>query len=374
MNRSTVERIYSSFFADGLEAIMKQALERSLTSVTVHECGKGLIVYSSSEPLRRVKALRFFRNTFLLLRRLNLPEGSSVDRALKTLAGDGETGVMVQRTGVGLRGTFRMIIAEGSRLIPAKPASIESVERMICEATGLRVNRSLPDHEFWLHMRSDGLMLFSLRITRHKAAAQALEKGELHPEIVDILCRLSDPQKGELFLDPFAGSGAIPIARASNFPCCTVLANDGDEEKVALLKTKMARLKLQKHVVVRRMDALRMERYQNECFDKIVTDPPWGLFRKLPFAPHKFFGKMLAEFCRVLKPGGRVVILMSREHPLDAIRANAAPALQLSSRYDILLSGKKASIYELTKRVPEARREATATTAKGVAPRATLIT
>jgi tRNA (guanine6-N2)-methyltransferase len=312
----------------------------------------GLIIYSSSESTKRIETLRFVRNTFLLLRRLKPSGIISCEKALKELVRDERTAAALLGYTPRLRGSFRLIIAEGSRLVSAGKSSLAAVEQLICETTGLRVHRSRPDHQFWLHLRSDGLVLFSLRVTRHKSAEQTLAKGELRPEIVDILCRLSDPQKDELFLDPFAGSGAIPIARATNFPCCTVLANDADPRTAEQLKAKVSRAKLQQHIIVRRVDALEMRRYQDGCIDKIVTDPPWGIFRDLPLPPREFFERMLTEFCRVLNPGGKLVILLAREHPLGHVIDSAALPLRVRTKRDILLSGKKASVYELTKQEP----------------------
>jgi predicted RNA methylase len=341
-------RTYYSIFADGLEAAIEEALQQSLSSVTLLEVRPGLIIYSSSESTKRIEALRFVRNTFLLLRRLELSGTTSYDKALKALARDDRTAAALLGCPP-LRASFRIIIAEGSRLVSASESALAAVEQLICKTTGLKVHRSRPDHEFWLHLRSGGLGLFSLRVTRHKSSEQTLAPGELRPEIVDILCRLSNPRRDELFLDPFAGSGAIPLARSTNFPRCTVLANDGDLRKVAQLKAKVSRLKLQHYIIVRCLDALQMRRYQDGCIDKIVTDPPWGIFRDLPLPPRTFFEKMLIEFCRVLKPGGKLVILLAREHPLELIYRNAGLPFRLQTKRDILLSGKKASIYELIK-------------------------
>lgn len=339
---------YYSIFADGLETAIQEALQQSLSNVTLLEVHPGLIIYSSSESTKRIEALRFVRNTFLLLRRLDVSGTTSCDKALKALAGDDRTAAAIHGTPK-LQGSFRLIIAEGNRLVSVSAPAIAAVEQLICKATRLRVHRSRPDHEFWLHLRSDGLGLFSLRVTRHKSSEQTLARGELRPEIVDILCRLSNPRSDELFLDPFAGSGAIPLARSTNFPRCTVLANDRDLRKVAQLKANVLRLKLQQSIIVRCLDALQMRRYQDGCIDKIVTDPPWGIFRDLPLPPGDFFEKMLIEFCRVLKPGGKLIILLAREHRLELIYHRAGLPLRLRTKRDILLSGKKASIYELIK-------------------------
>jgi tRNA (guanine6-N2)-methyltransferase len=340
---------FLSIFADGLEEIVQQVVESTLPDVTVELCRSGSIVFSSRQDQVKVAALPFFRNTFRLLRLVQTRTGTSSATVLAMLAKDRETLDAIRLAGQRLHGVFRVIVADGSSLISVDAHLMEAMEQAIRLATRLRVDRSKPDHEFWLHGRSDGTMFFSLRITRTRASEHLLQKGELRPEIVDILCRLSEPKSGELFLDPFAGSGAIPLARASHFPACTVLANDADEERISQIKSRVSNLSRKKRIVARCMDALRMERYSDGCIDKIVCDPPWGIYRKLSLEPTEFLRRMLAEFDRVLKPNGLAVILITRELPFQSVLAAAGTRLTVQNRFDILLSGKKTSIYRLSK-------------------------
>jgi tRNA (guanine6-N2)-methyltransferase len=221
---------------------------------------------------------------------------------------------------------------------------LQALERKISEKTGLRSNRSKPDFEFWLAQRSEGYGFFSLRLSHHKAYDKILQKGELRPELANILCRLSEPKPKELFLDPFAGSGAIPIQRALGFAEGLVIASDQDERTVELLRERIKDLGLKKRVVVRPDDALNLTRYQDGSIHAIVTDPPWGHFAKTEAPIAEFYRDMLREFVRLLRPDGKLVILTAETVALDAA-IEQCDRLVILRKFNILLSGKKACVY-----------------------------
>ena len=81
------------------------------------------------------------------------------------------------------------------------------------------------------------------------------------------------------------------------------------------------------------LDATNLKDFQDNTFDKIVTDPPWGYYSAQV---------SLKELSRVLKPTGIMVLLL-------ADRDFTLPDLEIQEKYDILVSGKKAAIYKFTK-------------------------
>jgi tRNA G10 N-methylase Trm11 len=162
---------------------------------------------------------------------------------------------------------------------------------------------------------------------------------------------LSDPKAHELFLDPFCGSGAIPIQRAKHFARGLVIASDNDQRAIDSLKKRVTQLGLKKRIVVRHDDALHLTRYDRGSILKIVTDPPWGHFVATQLPLEIFYQEMMTEFARILRPGGRLVLLVGTTPVLDSIIRTQQEMTQLH-RYHILLSGKKATVYVLARKRP----------------------
>jgi tRNA (guanine6-N2)-methyltransferase len=324
---------YYSTFIPGLLDPVEEALRTTLPESKILLSLDGLIAYETSAKPEFIGKLPFVTNSFYTLKRF---EGVSLRDMATEVLNDQAWHVETPR------GTFRVIASVANQLVALDSKLTEALERRITEQTGLRPNRSKPDHEFWLLERSEGYGFFSLRVSHHKAYDKSLQKGELRPELANILCRLSDPAPNELFLDPFCGSGAIPIQRAKFFPAGLVIASDNDERKIESLKERIKDLGLRKRVVVRRDDALSLTRYEDGSIHKIVTDPPWGHFAGTGTPIDEFYAAMLKEFGRVLRPGGKLVMLTPAPLPMDE-------RFILSRKFNILVSGKKASVYVLAR-------------------------
>jgi tRNA (guanine6-N2)-methyltransferase len=331
---ASIVKSYYSTFIPGLGEPIAEALRESLPDSKILLSLDGLVAYATDAKPEFVAKFPFVTNSFYILKRF---ENTSVEDMAADVAND--TALHVE----GPRGTFRVIASVANQLVAIDGKVVEALERRIAEKTKLRPNRSKPDHEFWLLERSEGYGFFALRVSHHKAYDKSLQKGELRPELANILCRLSDPAPNELFLDPFCGSGAIPIQRAQFFPPGLVIASDSDQGKVDALKQRIKELGLRKRVVVRSDDALHLTRYEDGSIHKIVTDPPWGHFVNTDLPIEDFYRAMLAEFARLLRPGGKLVILTTAPLVIN-------DRFILSRTLNILVSGKKASVYVLARR------------------------
>jgi tRNA (guanine6-N2)-methyltransferase len=326
-------KAYYSTFIPGLLDPVQEALRAALPDAKITLALDGLIAYETAAKAATIAKLPFVTNSFEIIQRF---EGARVrEMAERAIAG--------QWSLEAPRGTFRVIASVANQLVSLDAGVVEALERRIAETTRMRPNRAKPDHEFWLIERSESHGFFALRLSHHQAYDKSLQKGELRPELANILCRLSDPAPEELFLDPFCGSGAIAIQRAKFFPPGLVIASDIDERKVEALKARVKELDLRKRVVVRRDDALKLERYEDGSIHKVVTDPPWGHFAATNQPIEEFYRAMLAEFARILRPGGRLVILTAEPLPADE-------RLGLVRKFNILVSGKKAAVYVIARR------------------------
>ncbi|HML49312.1 MAG TPA: RsmD family RNA methyltransferase, partial [Clostridia bacterium] len=173
-------------------------------------------------------------------------------------------------------------------------------------------------------------------------------KGALSPSLAACMAALGRYGRGGVFLDPFAGSGALGKARLDLGGAERVILSDKDPEKVGTMKRRLRGLASDK-LVIRRADALALGRdWAEGPVQELVCDPPWGQFEPLPMPAPAFYSGMLASFDAVMAPGGRLVVL-------TADKAAFAQALNESvfeprERHDILVNGQKAGIFLSVKR------------------------
>lgn len=340
---------YYSTFVPGLLEPVKDSLLRALKHCLVRIELDGLIAYETNAEVNDIRNLVFVTNTFRILK--SLPQDTRriiADMASQVLADRSLRIRPVRRDGKGPQ-TFRVITSVANHLVPLDQRLMKQLEQKISSQTRLRPNRSKPDHEFWLLQRSEGFGFFAIRVSHHKSYDKMLQKGELRPELANILCRLSRPSHGELFLDPFCGSGAIPLQRA-RFSVGLIFASDSDQHKIDSLKLRIRKLGLQKKIIARCENALDLRRFENGSIHKIVTDPPWGHFESTQIPLDEFYDRMLAEFCRLLAPEGLLVVLTAQDAILETTIQKNASKLETLKRFNILLSGKKAAIHVLLRK------------------------
>ena len=319
---------YFSTFASGFEPVVEDLLRQSLGDVKIELLLDGLVVYSTNSTLEKIRKISFFTNSFILLQYFPDNKTITVDKMMTAVSR--ENIKLTQRFAPNLR-TFRVVTSKENQPIPVNQKLMIDVERQISRSLGLKPDRSKPQIQFWFLTRSEGFGFFGMRITQHPDYAKVLEKGELRPEITNILCLLSEPNKNDVFLDPFAGSGAIAKAR-SMFPSTQIYTGDINP----------------KNQHIQKMDATKLVNFGNESVDKIVTDPPWGLYdEKVDIK--SLYPKMLDAFYRVLRKNGVVVILVGDREYSETLLENFKDKFQLKQKLHILLSGKKAGIYKLSK-------------------------
>ena len=320
---------YFSTFASGFEPIIGNLLKESLKNVKVELLVDGLVVYSTNSSIDEIKKIKFFTNSFLLLRYFPNNKAITVEKMMVVVLKEGIK--FFQRFSPNLK-TFRVVTSRENQQISVNPKLMSSLEKLISRKWGLRPDRSRPQIQFWFLTRSEGYGFFGMRLTSHPDYAKVLEKGELRPEITNILCLLSEPNKSDVFLDPFAGSGAIAGARAE-FPYTKIYAGDINP----------------KYQHIQKVDATKLEKFGNESIDKIVTDPPWGFFgERIDIV--NLYKKSLDSFHRVLKKGGIAVILVGDRNFFERLLKKVEDEFRLKQKLYILVSGKKAGIYKLIKK------------------------
>jgi predicted RNA methylase len=336
---------YVSTFASGLQEIVAQALPRQLADAAVRHLMDGMVIYDSDRPLPQVTGIPFFNNTFILIHYFpSLPDGG-LQFMMQAILKKPDL-VRVPRWALKKAAAFRLMASRANQTVAIPRDLLERLERFFSHRLAIPTNRSRADVELWFIERSEGCGLLGLRVTRTAPAAKHLQPGELRPELAHLLCLLSEPAKTDAFLDPFAGSGALPRARAQGFPYRQITALDADP---AIADRLRQRLPKDARITCGSGDALHLAHIADGSISKIVTDPPWGLFEARRLSELvDFYSAMLAEFTRVLQPGGLLVVLMGQKERFEAALAGH-PQLALAGKWDILVSGKKAAIYKIEK-------------------------
>lgn len=331
---------YFATFIPGTGEIVAAMLRRRLKDLKLTALLDGAVEFETGVPYSDLN-LFCFNNVFEVLHRGAF---DSLEDYLRALPAAQPDWAAARRLPARVK-TFRLVTSHRNRLVSVDAAGKRRLEAKIAQATGLKPDRSHPDTEFWLLARSEGLCFFLKRLSRHTAYDRQLAPGELHPELAYMLCWLSEPLHTDVVLDPFCGSGAIPCQRVKRFPFRTVYAFDRDAAAVRRAGEKLAG---SPRIVLAQQDVRALsDRLPAASVDAVITDPPWGLFEDVGDIA-QFYRESLAQLNRVLKPGGRMVLLTAKKEELAAAVA-ALPMLTLQKRYDILVSGKKAAIFRMEK-------------------------
>lgn len=333
---------YFSTFITGFSGVVEKALKNIIHDLEIINISDGVVVYKTETPIEKIKRLAFFNNTFVLIKQFQDLNNDPVERVFKEMLQEYKLEKNLQKY-ISKKASFR-IITKTDQIVAVDKNLLAKLENKISENKYLSVNRTKPDIEFWFLIRRDNSGFFGLRLTRRPNYEKTLEKGELYPELANILCLISEPSKKDVFLDPFCGSGSIPMQRAISFPYKQVFAGDIEPKIVDKLRER-----IKKTIIIGRWDALNLKTFPDSSVDKIVTDPPWGLHSGTNLNLYKFYSEILVEFNRILKPNGLIVILVANKELFQEVLNKCSDKLELLNRYDTLVSGQKAGVYKIKK-------------------------
>ncbi|MBI2590427.1 MAG: methyltransferase domain-containing protein [Candidatus Blackburnbacteria bacterium] len=352
-------RTYYSTFIPGLGEVVTSALKERFSDVEIVLLLDGLVVYKTDLPTEEIVKLRFLNNTFYVLHFFKHVRKGDLPSLVKfTFQSDFLKKMELPRLLPSVR-SFRIITSFENELGKIDPNLLKNMEEKLARATGLTLDRGKPDLEFWFLERSEGVGFFALRLTHKASGEKLLKPGELRPELANLLCLLSESKAGDVFLDPFAGWGGI-VKEADNFPHKKIYASDISNERIKYVSGVCHSGKPKAHpesrlwpsqsdIQVRQADATNLTYLSNQSVDKIVTDPPWGLADQMETQDvEDLYEKAFKEFVRVLKPDGVIVLLTSRKLTMEKfLKENTN--FKLVSKYDVLVNGKKAGVYKITR-------------------------
>ncbi|MCA9308119.1 MAG: hypothetical protein R3B92_04450 [Patescibacteria group bacterium] len=326
---------YYSTIPAGFQQIAKKELEK--LDVQIQHVYEGLLIYTTQLTPIEIGNISYFVNSFLVIAEFDTYKGQSNEHILKNI--DNIALKHLQKY-VKPGQSFRVRNSYKNQTVSVNEVFLKSLENNVVKHCSLKVNRSLSDLELWSYVRSEGFGMFGLLIPN---AVQHIKpyKGELKPQIAYLMCNLAELQSSNVVMDPFAGHGAIAKQIINFWEYKGLIANDKDDNLYLRLGENLTHTFKNKII---NEDATNLKSVLTSSVNKIVTDPPWGLFKEAEVTT--LYNDMAKEFYRVLANDGVVVILTAKEKELkEAFKEN----FKLETEFNVLVSGKKAGLFKFIK-------------------------
>ena len=342
-------------FIPGLRECIAEIIHERLPDAVIHRLLDGAVIFETALSYDKLNFF-CFNNIFALISVMDQREApGALEAHIKSAILGGvsrEAEQIIARNSGNIR-SFRIVISEENRPAAIGEKQRAEAERYIARVSGLRVNRSGPDTEFWfLYRREDGLpettgqplagfSVFMKRLTLRPSWEKSLHPGELPPPLAWMLCRLGRLRHTDIVLDPFCGSGSIPLAALKHFHIKQFIACDNDQKAAARTAARFKSRAPGSFILHTADFRSLLSLVPEKTVDVIITDPPWGLYRELP--SDNFYEEMFRVFGALLKEGGRALVLCAKE---DELSGAAAGSFKLRKRVPILLSGRKTAIFQ----------------------------
>lgn len=167
----------------------------------------------------------------------------------------------------------------------------------------------------------------------------ASRPGALHPPLARALALLAAPTGRGVLLDPFCGTGTIPIEAQLAHPHLHSLGVDIDAAAIGAARRNATAARTRVALLV--ADAGRLP-VPDEAVDAVATNLPWGVRTRPAGTLRRGLDRLWAELARVLVLNGRLVLLASPPLPIPA-------PFEVTQRTRVRVSGAIAEIITLTR-------------------------
>ncbi len=335
-------------FIPGLQNLIADVIKERLSDAKIHKLLDGAVLFETATGYDNLNFF-CFNNIFAVISVMDHSDNdvkpkTALEKHIKSAIKNNAASEVISNNSKKFN-TFR-IVASAENV----PAAIDDelradAESYISQVSGLRVNRSLPDAEFWFLFRSEkkqcNFSVFMKRLTLRPSWEKTLHKGELPPPLAWSLCRLARLVSGDTILDPFCGYGSIPDSALKHFHITKFIACDNNREAVLYAKARFNKRKKEDFVFYEADFSALPSLVAEKSIDAIVTDPPWGEYREINKIA--FYKEMFDVFHKLLKEGGRAVVLCANS---DVFLRAVPDCFKLENSVPILLSGRKAVVYQ----------------------------
>ncbi|MFV9506176.1 MAG: methyltransferase domain-containing protein [Oscillochloridaceae bacterium umkhey_bin13] len=211
--------------------------------------------------------------------------------------------------------------------------------QMVDDNADLEVWATLVESELLCALRISDVSMRQRDKVRHLPAS-------LRPALAAAMVSLTEPTPSDVFLDPMAGAGTILIERAAAGPFAELHGGDLSGEALSAMQANLrgrgGRIQLS------RWDARKLP-LEDQSVDKVAVNLPFGKQVSDEAQLPALYQAVLRELVRVVRPGGRLVVLTGDPRILENARASAARALRSGPRHRVIVLGQPATICEYTR-------------------------
>jgi tRNA G10 N-methylase Trm11 len=344
--------MYYASFVPGLQECIAGVVKERLPGAEIQKLLDGAIIFRTECTYDKLNFF-CFNNIFLVSGIIE--NNRSLETHMKTIIASTKNDPVISLNNKKIQ-SFRIICSMENKLVPVNEKIKQDTEQFIASRSGMTVNRSLPDTEFWFLYRNESgnpgensFSIFMKRLTKHSAWEKSLRPGELPPPLAWMLCRLAELKHSDTAADPFCGSGAIPLTALKYFPVKKVISCDHDPKAVTHTKNALKNCSEGKYNIYKTDIFSIFSILEKDSIDAIITDPPWGMYKETEIPIEQFYNEMMNIFADLLKEDGIIVLLTAKIIELEQA-VEQAGKLVLQKVIPILLSGKKTNIFVIKKR------------------------
>jgi tRNA (guanine6-N2)-methyltransferase len=312
----------------GLEPVAADEIERDLGG-EVKRTGRGIVVFRVPAIDDSLLRLRTVEDVFLLAWGTDQLSyrAEDLDKIRRWTAREPDWDQLLRlhhavRPRPKGKPTYRLVSQmeghHGYRRRDAGKALAEGLEGKI--PTSWRPAEENAAVEIWLTIDAAtavcGLRL-SDRTMRHRTWKLEHRPASLRPTIAAAMVRLAEVGHVQTVLDPMCGAGtllaeclAVRKGREGKQPVC------GGDIEFGAVWAAAANLRRLGPALLCRWDAARLP-LPGESVDRILSNPPFGKQLSSAEQVGPLYRRMVREYDRVLRPGGRAVLIVAKSPPLQ---------------------------------------------------------
>lgn len=343
----------------GIEGIARDELESRLDDCSIDGYKtvperNGMVLFSTAIAAPTLLQLRVAEDVFVVLGRLQeIPWGrEGLDYMQRNLGAALALnhGLNVLQSVRDLRRsrpvTFRTITRIVSSNQPYRRADVTRAVTHAVRSRGRQQWKSVEsgeDVEIWANLLGRELLV-GLRLSdetmRHRDYQKVHLPASLRPSLAAAMVHLTDPGENDVFLDPMCGTGTLLIERGIAARHRLLIGGDIDQASLNAARENVGPRHKPRDLLL--WDARRLP-LADASVDRVACNLPFGRQLGRPSELPALYGGLATELARVLRPGGRAVLLASAVAQLR-VALQDTPGLAIGRRYPINILGQNATI------------------------------